>query len=223
MPGRNHKRKVRSFFLEGRAGRLEAFLNGGAENAAGAALVCHPHPLYGGTMNNRVVFHTMKALNGCGLPVLRFNFRGTGLSAGEHDFGRGEIEDVRTALEWLYAEFRLPIVLAGFSFGAAVGLQAASPDPRVRALIAIGAPLEAEGRKYEYDFLRTCRKPKLFLSGSCDEYASPAGLEELMGSLPDPKQLILFEGAGHMLGGYEDELRRKIEEWVKTLPAGVLA
>src|SRR6202789_4659397 len=113
---------IRSLFLDGPAGRLEALLNSGVANATHAAVVCHPHPLFGGTLHNKVVFHTMKALNGFGFPVLRFNFRGTGLSHGEHDRGEGGGHDVRTALNWLHKEFHLPMVLAGFSFGAAVGL-----------------------------------------------------------------------------------------------------
>ena len=112
---------IRSLFLEGPRGRLEALLNAGAPEASHAALVCHPHPLYGGTLHNKVVFHAMKALNSFGFPVLRFNFRGTGLSEGEHDHGNGERDDVRTALDWLEREFPMPIIFAGFSFGAAVG------------------------------------------------------------------------------------------------------
>src|ERR1700739_572550 len=115
---------IRSFFLDGPAGRLEALLNGGAANATHAALVCHPHPLFGGTLHNKVVFHTMKALNSFGFPVLRMNFRGTGLSQGEHDHGNGEVDDVRTALGWLDAEVLLPGGFAGFSFGGAGGLRA---------------------------------------------------------------------------------------------------
>src|SRR5258707_8567566 len=107
---------IRSLFLEGAAGRIEALLNAGTESATQAALVCHPHPLFGGTLHNKVVFHAMKALNSFGFPVLRFNFRGTGLSEGEHASGIGELEDVRTALAWLEHEFSLPIVFAGFSF-----------------------------------------------------------------------------------------------------------
>src|SRR5918911_4662359 len=109
---------IRSLFLNGPAGRLEAVLNEGAGDAKYAALVCHPHPVYGGTLHNKVVFHTMKALNGFGVPVLRFNFRGAGKSEGEHDQGRGERDDVGAALAWLDAEFPLPILFAGFSFGA---------------------------------------------------------------------------------------------------------
>src|SRR5438270_5994599 len=103
---------IRSLFLDGPAGRLEALLNAGAGNATHGAVVCHPHPLFGGTLHNKVVFHTMKALNSFGFPVLRFNFRGTGLSQGEHDYGKGEVEDVRTALDWMAAEFRLPLIFA---------------------------------------------------------------------------------------------------------------
>src|SRR6266852_3385902 len=110
---------IRSLFLDGPAGRLEALLNAGTADAAYAAVVCHPHPLYGGTLHNKVVFHAMKALNGFGFPVLRFNFRGTGLSQGEHGHGNGELDDVRAALDWIDHEFQLPLVFAGFSFGAA--------------------------------------------------------------------------------------------------------
>ena len=120
---------IRSLFLDGPAGRLEALLNLGAENTTHAAVVCHPHPLYGGTSHNKVVFHTMKALNSFGYPVLRFNFRGAGLSQGKYDHGNGEVEDVRTALDWLDHEFHLPLIFAGFSFGAAIGVQAAVPHP----------------------------------------------------------------------------------------------
>src|SRR6202451_1125124 len=112
---------IRSFFLEGPAGRLEALLNQGVEGATHAALVCHPHPRYGGAFHNKVVFHAMKALNSFGFHVLRFNFRGVGMSQGTHDNGVGEVEDVRAALDWLEAEFHLPMIFAGFSFGAAIG------------------------------------------------------------------------------------------------------
>src|ERR1700745_877922 len=125
---------IRSLFIDGPAGRLEALLNSGAENATHAALVCHPHPVYGGTMHNKVVFHAMKALNSFGFPVLRFNFRGAGLSEGEHANGVDEVEDVRAAMAWREREYALPIIFAGFSFGAAVGLRATYADPRVPAL-----------------------------------------------------------------------------------------
>ena len=151
--------------LRGPAGPLEALLNAGRPDAEFAALVCHPHPLGGGTMHNKVVYHAMKALASFGLPVLRFNFRGTGLSAGEHDNGRGERDDVRAALDWLDREFHLPILFAGFSFGANVGLRACCGDERVKGLIALGIPVHAEGRDYHYEFLRSCAPPS-FLSAA---------------------------------------------------------
>jgi alpha/beta superfamily hydrolase len=212
---------IKSLFLEGPAGRLEALLNAGAENATHAAVVCHPHPLFGGTLHNKVVFHTMKALNGFGFPVLRFNFRGAGLSHGEHDHGDGEVEDVKTALDWLYAEFHLPLLFAGFSFGAAVGLRAAFSDVQVKALIGVGTPVGPVAadsevpRTYTFDFLRDCVKPKLFVSGARDQFGPRAKLEALIASLPEPKKLVVIEGADHFFEGRLRELRETIESWVR--------
>jgi alpha/beta superfamily hydrolase len=171
---------IRSLFIDGPAGRLEALLNTGSERPTHAAVVCHPHPVYGGTMHNKVVFHAMKALNGFGFPVLRFNFRGTGRSQGKHDDGQGEGGDVRSALDWLDHEFHLPLVFAGFSFGAAVGLQPACQDERVTATITLGLPVSPlDGRTYHFDFLCTCTKPKLFISGARDQFGAQAILTRI--------------------------------------------
>jgi uncharacterized protein len=211
-----HTSSIRSLFLDGLAGRLEALLNAGAENATYAALVAHPHPLYGGTLHNKVVFHTMKALNSFGYPVLRFNFRGAGLSQGEHDHGNGEVEDVRTALNWMEHEFRLPLIFAGFSFGAAVGLRAACPDVRVEALVGLGLPVAAiDDRVYDFDFLKSCTKPKLFVSGDRDQFGPRAKLEAVVQALPEPKKLVIIEGADHFFEGRLRELRDAIESWIK--------
>ncbi len=212
---------IRSLFLDGPAGRLEALLNAGADNATHAAVVCHPHPLFGGTLHNKVVFHTMKALNSFGFPVLRFNFRGAGLSQGEHDQGNGEVDDVRTALDWLDAEYHLPLLFAGFSFGAAVGLRAACADSRVHAVIGVGTPVgpvvagSQVPRTYTFDFLQECMKPKLFVSGARDQFGPRVALEALVASLPEPKKLVLIEGADHFFEGRLRELRETIETWVK--------
>src|SRR5450432_835080 len=156
--------------LHSPAGRLEALLNAGRADAPYAVLACHPHPLGGGTMHNKVVYHAMKTFHGYGLPVLRINFRGTGLSEGQHDDGRGEHDDVRAALDWLDREFGLPVLFVGFSFGAYVGLRACCGDPRVPGLVALGLPVHAEGGDYEYIFLPACPQPKLFVSGTEDQY-----------------------------------------------------
>jgi uncharacterized protein len=209
---------IRSLFLDGPAGRLEALLNQGREDATHSALVCHPHPLYGGTLHNKVVFHTMKALNSFGYPVLRFNFRGTGLSHGEHNNGVGEVYDVRTAFDWLDREFHLPIIFAGFSFGAAVGSQAACPDPRVQAVIGLGIPvIPADERLYDLTFLQDCSKPKLFVSGARDQFGPRPQLQRLVESLPEPKKLVLIEGADHFFEGRLRELREVIEKWVREM------
>jgi uncharacterized protein len=212
---------IRSLFLEGSAGRLEALLNAGSENATHAALVCHPHPVFGGTLHNKVVFHTMKALNSFGFPVLRFNFRGTGLSEGKHDKGQGEIDDVCVALDWLGAEFHLPLIFAGFSFGAAVGLRAACGDERVGCVIGAGTPVAPvaadteEPRVYTFEFLQNCAKPKLFISGARDQFGPKAKLEALVASASEPKKLVLIEGADHFFEGRLRELREAIVGWVR--------
>jgi uncharacterized protein len=209
---------IRSLFLTGPAGRLEALLNAGSANATHAAVVCHPHPLYGGTLHNKVVFHTMKALNSFGFPVLRFNFRGTALSDGEHANGIGEVEDVRTALDWLENEFALPVIFAGFSFGAAIGLRAAYADDRVKVLIALGLPAVAiETRIYDLEFLRTCTKPKLFVSGSRDQFGPPGKLEALVETFADPKKLVRIEAGDHFFEGRLREMRETIEAWLREL------
>ncbi len=207
---------IRSFFLEGPAGRLEALLNSGSPAATHAGLVCHPHPLGGGTLHNKVVFHAMKALHSFGFPVLRFNFRGTGLSAGQHDEGRGEIGDVQAALAWLKSEFGLPIIFAGFSFGSATGLRAACPDPDVEALISIGTPVAAEGRLYAYAFLGECKKPKLFVSGDRDQYGPHQALETVVAQAADPKELVFIPG-DHFFHGHLTELRMTLESWLQEL------
>jgi uncharacterized protein len=207
---------IRSLFLTGPAGRLEALLNAGSPDATHAALVCHPHPLYGGTLHNKVVFHAMKALNNFGFPVLRFNFRGTGLSEGEHANGIGEVEDVRAALDWLEREFTLPIIFAGFSFGAAVGLRAAYADDRVTALIALGLPAVAvEDRIYNFEFLRACTKPKLFVSGSRDQFGPVGKLEALVNTFAEPKKLVRIEAGDHFFEGRLKEMRVAIEQWTR--------
>jgi len=212
---------IRSLFVDGPAGRLEALLNAGADNATHAALVCHPHPLFGGTLHNKVVFHTMKALNSFGFPVLRFNFRGTGLSQGEHDHGQGEVDDVRAALDWLDAQYHLPLIFAGFSFGAAIGMRAACADARVRAVIGIGTPVvpvaadTEEARVYTFDFMGDCAKPKLLVSGARDQFGPRTKLEALVSSLPEPKKLVVIEGADHFFEGRLRELREAIEAWLK--------
>lgn len=206
--------KIRSLFIDGPTGRLEALLNDGVSDATYAALVTHPHPLYGGTMHNKVVYHAAKALNSFGFPVLRFNFRGAGMSEGEHDRGHGEVDDVRAALAWLKNEFHLPIIFAGFSFGASTGLRASCPDPDVKLLISLGTPVAAEGRVYAYRFLSECAKPKLLVSGDHDEFGPLSELERVFNSAAEPKKFVVVPNADHFFEGQLPIMRDAIESWV---------
>jgi alpha/beta superfamily hydrolase len=210
---------LRSFFLEGKAGKLEALLNEGSAQSPFSALVCHPHPAGGGTMHNKVVYHAMKTLNGLGMPVLRFNFRSVGNSEGEHDSGQGEQDDVRTALDWLTAEFMKPVLFVGFSFGSAVGMRACCPDARVPGLVALGIPVGHDTRRYEYPWLASCDKPKLFISGSRDEYGPQAGVEEIVQRAAGENQLVWIEDADHFFQSAEGPrlgaMQAALQAWVQ--------
>jgi uncharacterized protein len=203
----------RTFFLPGPAGRLEATLwTTPVAEPSIAALVCHPHPLYGGTLHNKVVFQTAKALNRRGIPVLRFNFRGAGLSEGEHDKGRGELEDVRAAIEYLASEFTgRPILLAGFSFGAWVGLRAGCEDARVEKLIGLGIPVA----NLDMNYLHDCGKPKLLIQSGDDQFGPRGSVEEFFITLQEPKKLVIVEGADHFFSGHLAEVRQAIEMWLE--------
>lgn len=214
--------KLRSVDLRGPEGRLEAVLNEGAPDAPFAALVCHPHPLGGGTMHNKVVYHAMKVLNGVewglGWPVLRFNFRGTERSQGMHD-GAAESEDVVAALNWLENEYSRPIIAVGFSFGAAMALRACCGEPccrpDVRALAALGLPAHAQGRDYSYPFLSNCNLPKLFLSGDHDQYAPADKLKQITAPAADPKRLMFVPGADHFFAGQLEPMQHALSGWLK--------
>ncbi len=202
----------RSFFLEGPAGRLEAMLWTVPEaNPHMAAVVCHPHPLFGGTMHNKVVYQAAKALHRRGVPVLRFNFRGAGLSEGLHDRGEGERGDVRAALDYLAKEFPgRPILLAGFSFGSWVGLHVGCEDSRVTELVGLGIPVDSS----DFGYLRACAKPKLFVQGGNDEFGSRDKVEALFHTLPEPKRLVFVEGADHFFTGRIGEMSAAMDAWL---------
>lgn len=202
-----------TFFLPGPAGRIEALLwTSPRPVPAMAAVVCHPHPLYGGTMHNKVIFQVAKTLHGLGMPVLRFNFRGAGLSEGKHDRGRGEGDDIRAALDFLANEFTgLPILLGGFSFGAWVGLRVGCGDSRVTELAGLGIPVNSSS----LDYLRACPKPKLFIHGTGDQYGSREKVEALFASLPEPKRLAFVEGADHFFAGKLDQVDAALRAWLK--------
>jgi alpha/beta superfamily hydrolase len=203
--------------LRGPAGKLEAVLNTGRGDARFAALICHPHPLGGGTMHNKVVYHAMKVFSGLGLPVLRFNFRGVGLSEGVHDHGPGELNDARAALDWLDANLGLPVLVAGFSFGSFVGLQLGCGDPLVKGLIGLGVPYRAEGRSYAYEFLERCTQPKLFISGTEDQFGPRALMNPILKQAAEPKEIVWIEGAEHFFQGIPSSPGAKLSQMQEAL------
>ena len=203
----------RNFFLEGPAGRLEAILwtPTGSPDPPLAAVVCHPHPLFGGTMHNKVVYQTAKSMDAFSIPVLRFNLRGAGLSAGVHDHGSGEQNDVRTALDFLTAEFPgVPLLLAGFSFGALVGMRAGCEYQRVAHLIGLGVPVNNS----DFSFLHQCHKPKLFVHGGNDEYGALGTVKALVASVPGENKLVIVEGADHFFAGKLQQVDAAIHNWL---------
>jgi len=203
----------RSFFIAGPAGKLEAMLWTVASSAKPSlvAVLCHPHPLFGGTMHNKVVYQAAKALHRLGIPVLRFNFRGAGVSEGKHDKGVGEREDVRAAVDYLAGEFpETPILLGGFSFGAWVGLRVGCEDPRVARLIGLGIPVNDS----DVSYLQNCAKPKLIIQGGNDQFGSRANLEALFAAMPEPRQLVFIDGADHFFAGKLDQVGAAITSWI---------
>jgi uncharacterized protein len=202
----------RSLFLAGPAGRLEAILwSPNAGSSAMAAVVCHPHPLFGGTMHNKVVYQAAKSLDALGLAVLRFNFRGTGLSEGAHDRGDGERGDVCAALDFLAGEFPgVPLLLAGFSFGCWVGLRVGCEDARVKLLIGLGAPVN----NADFSYLLQCNKPKLFVHGENDQFGDPEKLKKLVATVPGENRVVIVEAADHFFVGKLDQVDTAIANWM---------
>jgi alpha/beta superfamily hydrolase len=205
-----------NFFIPAPHGQLEVIYRPENHRAERVAVVLHPHPLHGGTMHNKVVFRAARALQAAGYETLRFNFRGVGHSTGTFDNGAGEAEDARLALDYLLtkqAQAR-DVIVAGFSFGSAIGLRVGCADARVTKLIAIGAPV----RMYERAFLLACNKPKLFIHGTADDVAPLAPIEALVNSLPPENhcRLAKIEGAGHFFDDQLEALMDAVTEFAVT-------
>jgi uncharacterized protein len=201
-------RLIQSLTVPGPVGALEALLEEPDDVAPHlAALVCHPHPLYGGTMHNKVVYRLARGLRRSGAVVLRFNFRGVGRSEGEHGHMAGEIEDARAVLSLLRERYpALPFVLAGFSFGSRVITRLGCETEGARFLMAAGFPT----RMGDADYLDHCRVPKCFLQCTHDEFAPRAQFEDLYARIAEPKQLVWIDAADHFFAGALDELEEQI-------------
>jgi len=201
-----------NLFVPASHGQLEAILKEPANDVRGVALVCHPHPLGQGTMHNKVVYRAAAGLIEAGLVTLRFNFRGVGASTGEHDDGNGEKQDVKDALDYLTENYpNQPITLAGFSFGSRVGAEVALDDERIVRIVSIGTPVD----KYDFSFLKQCRKPILFVHGDTDEFGSIESLNSLVAQVAEntDTRLVVFENCGHFFDKHLEELKNTIRDW----------
>jgi uncharacterized protein len=201
-------RRIESYLLDGPAGKLEALLEEPEERLPDeAALLCHPHPLYGGTMHNKVVYRAARALRRRGSVVLRFNFRGVNRSEGQHADGVGEVEDARTALGWLRVRYPdLPYALAGFSFGARVVASLGCETAGASRLIAVGFPT----RGSDVRPLATCDIPKYFISSTHDEFAPRNEMEALYAGIAEPKQMIWIDAEDHFFRAGLDKLEESV-------------
>ena len=193
-------------------GELEAILKEPSGDRRGIAVVCHPHPLGGGTMHNKVVFRAAAGLIDAGLTTLRFNFRGVGASTGEHNEIDGGREDVRDALDYMTKEYPgEDLTLAGFSFGSRTALEVGWNDKRVARLISIGTPVDKYG---DYEFLHDVEKPILFIHGDRDEFGSVESLRKLTDQIPH-SEVVIFEDCGHFFDEHLNELRETIRAWTE--------
>jgi alpha/beta superfamily hydrolase len=203
-----------SIMISAGAVQLEAQLRQPKSSPRGAVVLCHPHPVYGGTMDNRVVYRAAKAAAEAGFAALRFNFRGVGQSTGAFDQGIGEKEDVTAAIDWLEAKYPgLPLALVGYSFGAWVGLHVGCADTRIRALVGLGLPLDL----YDFDFLNGTLKPALYIIGTRDEYCSQENLDRLELRLPGSSMVSRIEGSGHFFDGHVEVIQNLIGDFFMQL------
>ena len=207
------KPEIRNFMLAGHAGPLEAMLSIPDANANAIAVVCHPHPLYGGTMDNKVVHYTTKAFNDMGVVNLRFNFRGVGQSEGTHDHAVGEIDDCLVAVRWLrdhYPDKRL--IVAGFSFGAYVAARAAMQS-KADALITIAPAVTM----YDFSEVQLINCPWLLIQGDADEVVSPDAVRSWAAGNPQVTRQAWLPGASHFFHGRLPELAGHIRDWIEGI------
>ena len=200
--------------VPGPEGLLEGLINtrieaNGAQPRA-IAVLAHPLPTRGGTLHTKAVFHAAKALARIGVPVLRFNFRGVGRSAGSFSDGAGEHDDCRAALAFMKA--RYPEVkrlwCGGMSFGSWVAMTAGAADPDVTALIGIACPVN----KYDYSTVVAAARPTFLVHGERDELIPVREIRKFYAALPEPKELVVIDAADHLFDGKASEVGDAIED-----------
>jgi len=194
------------------AGRLEGLYRE-LQDPAGVAVVCHPHPLGGGTLHNKVVFRAARGLEAANVATLRFNFRGVGTSAGTHDDGDGEQSDVMAAIDWIVKKHPgKKLFVGGFSFGAWVASRVACELAYVDAVFLIGTPVN----KYDFNFLKYCEKPMLLLHGTQDEHGELGKFEKLVPQIRNAESVIVT-GADHFFTKQLDAVDETIRAWAEEV------
>lgn len=184
--------------IPGPVGALEARLDWPDGPPRAVAVIAHPHPQFGGTMQTKAVYEAARALTRIGVAALRFNFRGAGVSRGTFDEGRGEQEDYRAALDEAARRFPgLPVWAVGMSFGAWVATEVGARDPRVTLLVAMAPAVD----HYAFDGLRRATKPAFIIHGEEDDVAPVRHARLLYSEMADPKELVVIEGADHVFDG----------------------
>lgn len=187
------------------------------QSSVPGAVICHPHPLYGGNMYNNVVRALRKAFLDRGVATLRFNFRGTGRSEGSHGNGTAELEDVRAAVDFMEKADRVNVhhlVIAGYSFGCWVGFHAAFRDPRPSLLVGISPPVNM----YDFSFLKDEARPTFLVAGDRDFVCDRRAFEELVDGIPEPKRGLVLPGVDHFHVGNEERLSEEVGLFLETFP-----
>lgn len=202
-------RRIETLTLAGKAGKIEALLEEPEEDEpVEAAVVCHPHPQFGGTMHNKVVYRLARGLRKAGCVVLRFNYRGVNLSEGEYDDGIGETDDARVAMHELRSRYPgLPMMAAGFSFGSRVALRLSSQEPSIQRVFAVGFPTRIPDREFVYHV----DIPKVFIQSVVDEYGPRPQMEEFMTTVPEPKEIHWIQGTDHFFAGALEDYEKTVE------------
>ncbi len=203
--------RVTTVDFPGPAGPIEGLINANAEHEPRAvAVLAHPLPTAGGTMHTKALFHAAKALARIGVPVLRFNFRGVGRSAGSFSGGPGEQDDFRAALYFMQA--RYPDVkrvwTGGMSFGSWVGITVGAEDPHATALIGVACPVD----RYDYSAVVSAAKPTFLIHGERDEVISVKEVRKFYAQLSEPKELVVIDGADHLFDGKVSEVGDAVED-----------
>lgn len=202
-------RILESVFIDGPAGKLEALHEGPEDGVTieRVAVVCHPHPLHGGTLHNKVVFRLARGIRNAGASVIRFNFRGVGLSEGKHDDGKGEQDDFRAVVAFAKERYPdLPVVGAGFSFGSNVGLRVAAKDKGFERFIAAGLPVD----RGVFEFLAKCDTPKVFIHSTNDEHGSRKNMEKVFAAAAEPKLIEWVEAEDHFFVHRLEQFEQKV-------------